>query len=245
MPSCRGSSQPRDRTRVSHITGRFFTIQATREACYKGACHSVSVGAWAMIEKGQQNIFFFPFIFICRRLITLQYCSGFCHALTWISHGFTCILHPDPPSHLPLHPIPLGLPSASAPSTCLMHPTWAGDEQNIFLTHTLIAAAPTRVVTLSLFLGDQGIMTSTWGLLWLQWPSAGGDLGLHPKPRVWGLPTLTRAVSLRPLLEQVGHRRWSGQVGMSALVRFSQETNTAFQVGPGSHEVKQHLLSGY
>ena len=35
--------------------------------------------------------------------------------------------HPDPPSHLPLYPIPLGLPSAPGPSTCLMHPTWAGD----------------------------------------------------------------------------------------------------------------------
>ena len=31
------------------------------------------------------------------------------------------------PSHLPLHPIPLGLPSAPGPSACLMHPTWAGD----------------------------------------------------------------------------------------------------------------------
>ena len=58
---------------------------------------------------------------------TLQYCSGFCHTLTWISHGFTCVPHPDPPSYLPLHPIPLGLPSAPALSTCLMHPTWAGD----------------------------------------------------------------------------------------------------------------------
>ena len=55
---------------------------------------------------------FFPFIFISWRLITLQYCSGFCHTLTWISHGFTCIPHPDPPSYLPLHPIPLGLPTA-------------------------------------------------------------------------------------------------------------------------------------
>ena len=69
----------------------------------------------------------FPFIFISWKLITLQYCSGFCHTLTWISHGFICIPHSNPPSHLPLHPIPLGLPSAPAPSTCLMHPTWAGD----------------------------------------------------------------------------------------------------------------------
>ena len=51
--------------------------------------------------------FFFSFIFISWKLITLQYCSGFCHTLTWISHGFTCIPHPDPPSHLPLYPIPL------------------------------------------------------------------------------------------------------------------------------------------
>ena len=71
--------------------------------------------------------FFFSFIFISWTLITLQYCSGFCHTLTWISHGFTCVPHPDPPSFLPPHPIPLGLPSAPALSTCLMHPIWAGD----------------------------------------------------------------------------------------------------------------------
>ena len=40
---------------------------------------------------------FFSFVFISWRLITLQYCSGFCHTLTWISHGFTCVPHPDPP----------------------------------------------------------------------------------------------------------------------------------------------------
>ena len=76
--------------------------------------------------------FFFPFkfffiFFFSWKLITLQYCSGFCHTLTWISHGFTCIPHPDPPSHLPLYPLPLSLPRAPGPSTCLMHPTWAGD----------------------------------------------------------------------------------------------------------------------
>ena len=73
------------------------------------------------------SFFFNLFILISWRLITSQYCSGFCHTLTWISHGFTCIPHPDPPSHLPLYPIPLGLPSAPGLSTCLMHPTWAGD----------------------------------------------------------------------------------------------------------------------
>ena len=51
------------------------------------------------------------------RLITLQYCSGFCHTLTWISHGCTCVLHPEHPSHHPPHPIPQGHPSAPAQST--------------------------------------------------------------------------------------------------------------------------------
>ena len=32
------------------------------------------------------------------------YCSGFCHTMKWNSHGFTCVPHPDPPSHLPLPP---------------------------------------------------------------------------------------------------------------------------------------------
>ena len=50
-------------------------------------------------------------------LTTLQYCSCFCHRLIWISHGYTCVPHPEPPSHLPPHPIPQGRPSAPALST--------------------------------------------------------------------------------------------------------------------------------
>ena len=59
----------------------------------------------------------YKFIYFNWRLIALQYCSGFCHTLTWIHHGCTCIPHPEPPSHLPPHPIPLGHPSAQVPST--------------------------------------------------------------------------------------------------------------------------------
>ena len=65
------------------------------------------------------STFFLTFIII------FFICSGFCHTLKWNSHGFTCVPHPDPPSHLPLHPLPLGLLSAPGPSTCLMHPTWS------------------------------------------------------------------------------------------------------------------------
>ena len=55
-------------------------------------------------------VFFFFIFFIC---------SGFCHTLEWNSHGFTRVPHPDPSSHLPLHPLPLGFPSAPGPSACL------------------------------------------------------------------------------------------------------------------------------
>ena len=41
----------------------------------------------------------------------------FCHTLTWISHGCTCVPHPEPRSHLPPHPISQGHPSGPALST--------------------------------------------------------------------------------------------------------------------------------
>ena len=74
------------------------------------------------------NFYFFLFIYFLLWLLLLFFiCSEFCHTLKWNSHGFTCVPLLIPPSHLPLHPLPLGLPSAPGPSACLMHPTWAGD----------------------------------------------------------------------------------------------------------------------
>ena len=40
----------------------------------------------------------------------------FCHTSTWIFHGCTRVPHPEPPSHLLPCTIPLGHPSAPAPS---------------------------------------------------------------------------------------------------------------------------------
>ena len=63
------------------------------------------------------QLYFFKLIYFNWRLITLQYCSGFFHTLTWVSHRCTCVPHPEPSSHLPTHPIPQGHPSAPALST--------------------------------------------------------------------------------------------------------------------------------
>ena len=40
----------------------------------------------------------------------------FCHKSKWIRHRYTCVPHPEPSSLLPPHSIPLGRPSAPAPS---------------------------------------------------------------------------------------------------------------------------------
>ena len=40
----------------------------------------------------------------------------FCHISKWIRHRFTCVPHPEPSSLLPPHTLPLGRPSAPAPS---------------------------------------------------------------------------------------------------------------------------------
>ena len=45
MPSSRGSSQPRDQTQVSHISGRFFTVWAPRES------HEYQSGTLSLLWK--------------------------------------------------------------------------------------------------------------------------------------------------------------------------------------------------
>ena len=59
---------------------------------------------------------FFFLIYFNWRLITLQYCIGF--AIHWHESATGVhVSHPEPPSHLPPHPTPLGHPSAPGPST--------------------------------------------------------------------------------------------------------------------------------
>ena len=56
-------------------------------------------------------IFFKFFLFLNFTILYL-----FCQILKWIRHRYTCVPHPEPSSLLPPHTIPLGRPSAPAPS---------------------------------------------------------------------------------------------------------------------------------
>ena len=108
-----GETPPKfQRNRLAHTQQVSMTL-----APGKGIFSSKEYQHWCSRDFAFIYLFIFSFIFISWRLITLQYCSGFCHTLTWISHGFTCVPHPEPPSHILPHPIPLDHPSAPAPST--------------------------------------------------------------------------------------------------------------------------------
>ena len=91
---------------------QMFIVAKAKKPCFKGHLfREVKMGC--TLKTNNTHLFFY----FDWSLITLPYCSGFCHALTWISHGCTCVPRPEPPSHLPPHPIPQGHPSAPALST--------------------------------------------------------------------------------------------------------------------------------
>ena len=79
-----------------------------------------SLGQKYLLEKGiatHSSILFC--LFVCFNFIlffnfTILY--WFCHISTWIHHRYTRVPHPEPSSLLPPHTIPLGCPSAPAPS---------------------------------------------------------------------------------------------------------------------------------
>ena len=76
----------------------------------------LSVGSWgnvasfynfrSLVKKCPFSLFK-KIIYFNWRILYLQYCGGFCHTLTWITHGYTCVS----PSWTPLWP-----PSPSHPS---------------------------------------------------------------------------------------------------------------------------------
>ena len=76
----------------------FWTLIFRLKHCSSSCCNA----------KNLDILFFLFFNF------TILY--WFCHISKWICHSYTCVPHPEPTSLLPPHTIPLGHPSAPAPS---------------------------------------------------------------------------------------------------------------------------------
>jgi len=88
------------------------------------------------------------FLFLCFNFTILYW---FCHISTWIHHRYTRIPHPVPSSLLPPRTIPLGRPSASAPSIQYCASTWTGNLFHIWYYTCFNAILPSHP-TLSLSL---------------------------------------------------------------------------------------------
>ena len=106
-------------TQVSHILVRFFTSWATREAQEYWSGYLIPSPVDLSdpgIELESSALQADSFLKINSFMyFTISY--WFCHTLTWICHGCTCVPRLEPPSHHPPHSIPLDHPSAQAPST--------------------------------------------------------------------------------------------------------------------------------
>ena len=66
----------------------------------------------------QDSFFFIFYLFFFNFILFLNFTTlyWFCQIPKWILHRYTCVPHPEPSSLLPPHTIPLGRPSAPAPS---------------------------------------------------------------------------------------------------------------------------------
>ena len=99
-------------TQTSHASTQDEIGDKNREyyiyVCFNSRGHTFK----PMTERKFINLLLFLFLLFFN--FTILY--WFCHISKWIRHRYTCVPHPEPLSLLPPHTIPLGHPSAPAPS---------------------------------------------------------------------------------------------------------------------------------
>ena len=96
--------------------------------------------------------FFFLICFIDLFYFTILY--WFCHTLTWIPHGYTCVPHPEPPPTSLSIPSLWVIPVHQPQALCIMHCTWTGDSFLIWY-YTCFSAILPNHHTLALCHRDQ------------------------------------------------------------------------------------------
>ena len=120
--------------RQDHRKRPLVTPQTGKSPFHSGKFNRLlSLFIWnSLLYAHAHHVFFFNFLkliyFNWSLLYNIQYYGGFCHTLTWISHGCTCVPHPKSPSLLPSHLIPSlwVVPVHQLWVPCFMHRTWTG-----------------------------------------------------------------------------------------------------------------------
>ena len=120
-----GITESMENSGMENLVGKLWEMVRDREA-WPVAVHGVTK-YWTWL--GNRTTTFLKLIFHFNwRLITLQYCGGFCHTLTWISHGCTCVPDPEPPpTTAPPFPSLQVVPVHQLWVPCFMHQTWTDD----------------------------------------------------------------------------------------------------------------------
>ena len=96
IPFSRESSQPKDRTRVSCIAGRFFTVWATREALHIGGTKLVFELTWTMALINMRGDWCFLIIVVYKNnvknyMMTWWFCYFAEYSSVWlITWPFLC-----------------------------------------------------------------------------------------------------------------------------------------------------------
>ena len=110
-------------------------LQTTRFQSIKGPTSRVTIYSLdVLLSLFGSSLFHVQFFFFFNYLFYFTILYWFCHTLTWIRHGCTCVPHPEPPSQLLPHLIPLGHPSAPAPSILYL----ASNLDWRFISHMII-----------------------------------------------------------------------------------------------------------
>ena len=95
----------------------FFYLKGTKAACFGHFLWPIS---WDLhqyeLKYVSFSFFFLSFSFLFYLFFNFTILYWFCHISTWIRHRYTRVPHPEPSSPLLPCTIPLGCPSAPAPS---------------------------------------------------------------------------------------------------------------------------------